>query len=224
MTIQVIDANGVKQTITTLDDLISIVALAAKQDAGNTSLTAILAKISADPATQTTMAAVLAKLSSDPASQTTLAQIHADLQQNHTDELTLHADIATTLHGDLVALNAGTKDAGPAWASVWGVGGVPFASADQHAAVASVTDAPTVGQKLVIDDLIVSVDTAMSVTFKEETTGNVVFGPWYLPANSGPIQFTPRGKKKMGTADKKLQVITSVAGNVTVQAGYHSEA
>lgn len=117
-----------------------------------------------------------------------------------------------------------TLDGGPAWTSVWGVAGVPFASADQHSAVANVTDAPTSGQKLVITDLIVSVDTNMSVTFKEEASGIVMFGPWYCSANSGPIQVTLRSKKKLAAADKKLQVLTSVAGNITVQAGYFSEA
>lgn len=114
-------------------------------------------------------------------------------------------------------------DAGPSWTSVWGVAGVPFSSADQHSAVASVTDAPTSAQKLCIDDLIISVDTAMSVTLKEETSGTVIFGPWYLPANT-TLQVTLRGKKKLPASDKKLQVITSVAGNITVQAGYHSES
>lgn len=118
----------------------------------------------------------------------------------------------------------GTTDAGPAWTTVWGVSGLPFTSADQHSAVASVTDAPTSGQKLVLDDIIVSVDTQMNVTFKCETTGAVVCGPFYLPANS-QMQVTPRGKgRKLATADKKLQVITSVAGNIMVDIGYHSEA
>lgn len=130
--------------------------------------------------------------------------------------------VTTTLPAGTNTIGA-TSDAGPSWTSVWGVAGVPFASADQHSVVASVTDAPTSGQKLCIDDLIVSVDTAMNVTFKEETSGTVMFGPWYLPANT-TLQVTLRGKKKLATADTKLQVITSVAGNITVQAGYHSEA
>lgn len=117
-----------------------------------------------------------------------------------------------------------TMDAGPSWTTVWGIVGVPFTSADQHSAAASVTDAPTSGQKLVIDDILVSVDTAMWVTFKCETTAVVIAGPFYLPAN-GSLQITPRGKgKKLATADKKLQVITSVAGNIMVDVGYHSEA
>lgn len=114
-------------------------------------------------------------------------------------------------------------DGGTAFTSVWGVAGVPFTSGDQHSAVASVSDAPTSGKKLCIDDLIFSTDTAMNVTFKEETSGTVMFGPWYVPANT-TLQVTLRGKKKLATADKKLQVITSVAGNITVQAGYHSES
>lgn len=125
---------------------------------------------------------------------------------------------------DQTAGQNAVADGGSGIATSWGVAGVPFVSADQHSAVASITDAPTSGQKLVIDDIIVSVDTAMSVTFKEETSGTIIFGPWYLPANSGPVQVTPRGKKKLATANKKLQVITSVAGNITVSTSYHSEA
>lgn len=115
-----------------------------------------------------------------------------------------------------------TKDAGPSWTSVFGISAARFTSADQHSAVASVTDAPTSGQKLVITDLVVSVDTAMSVSFKEETSGTVLY-TLYMAAN-GVAQITPRGKMKLATADKHLQVLTSVAGNVSVTAFYYSEA
>ena len=118
----------------------------------------------------------------------------------------------------------GITDAGPAWTTVRGVVGVPFVSSNQSGSLASVTDAPVSGQKLVIDDLLVSVDTGMAVTFKEETSGNpVVHGPFYMPANS-VLQVTLRGKTKLSTANKKLQVITSASGNITVEATYHSEA
>lgn len=132
-------------------------------------------------------------------------------------KITVILDAGTNIVG-------GTKDAGPQWTSVHGVAGVPFTSADQHSVLASITDAPTSGQKLVVTDIVVSVDTAMSVTFKEETAGNaVVIGPVYMAANS-TLQLTPRGKLwKLSTADKKLQVITSVAGNIMVDAGYYSE-
>jgi hypothetical protein len=133
----------------------------------------------------------------------------------------------TTINGGVPTSNTvtgGLADAGPAWTTVRGVSGVPYTSANRSGGLASVTDAPVTGQKLVIDDLIVSVDTAMSVTFKEETSGNpVVHGPFYMPANS-VLQVTLRGKTKLSTANKKLQVITSAAGNIMVEATYHSEA
>lgn len=114
------------------------------------------------------------------------------------------------------------KDSGFAYTVTWGVSGAPFTSTDQHSAAAAVTDAPTAGQKLVIVDLIISVDTAMLVTFTEETSGTVI-DKFYMAANSS-AQITLRGKKKLATADKKLLVQTSVAGNIVVDCGYYSEA
>jgi hypothetical protein len=106
--------------------------------------------------------------------------------------------------------------------SSWGGGSAPFTSADQHSDVAAVTGAPAAGQKLVATDIIVSVDTDMTVTFKEETSGTVVIGPLYLAAKS-TVQLTPRGKLwKLAMAGKKLMVQTSVAGNITVDVGYFS--
>jgi hypothetical protein len=172
--------------------------------------------------------ALLGEVQASPTSNTALDR----LKTLHTDLVALEAlvDSVETLLGGTQVIGTGTnsigytKDDGPSWTTVWGVSAAPFTSADQHSGVASVTDAPTSGQKLVIDDLFVSVDTAMSVTFKCETSGAIIFGPVYLPAN-GSFQFTPRGKgNKLATADKKLQVLTSVAGNITVSAGYHSEA
>lgn len=123
---------------------------------------------------------------------------------------------------DVQMVEGGVEDAGPSWASVFGVSGARFTSADQSAAAAAITDAPTSGQKLVITDVIVSVDTAMRVDLKEETSGTVL-ASLYLPANSSG-QFTPRGKLKLATANKKLMLQTSAAGNVTATAFYHSEA
>lgn len=116
----------------------------------------------------------------------------------------------------------GTQDNGPQWTTVFGVSGARFTSANQSAADAAVTDAPTAGQKLVITDVLISVDTAMRVDLKEETSGTV-FASIYLPAN-GTIQFTPRSRLKLATADKKLMVRTSASGNVAVTAFAFSEA
>lgn len=112
-------------------------------------------------------------------------------------------------------------DHGPAYPSSLGVAGARFTSADQSGGVAAVTDAPASGEKLVIEDLVVSVDTAMRVDFKEETSGTAIASV-YLAAN-GTAQVTPRGRIKLATAGKKLTVQTSTAGNIAVTAIYHSE-
>jgi hypothetical protein len=139
-------------------------------------------------------------------------------------------DMGDGTYAEVVALAAAAntigavKDAGPAWTTVWGVAGVPFNSADASGADVAVTDAPTAGQALVIDDITISTGSAIAVTLKEETSGTVVFGPFYMAANS-TVTLRPKGKgRKLGVVDKKLMVRTSGAGNVTVDAGYHSEA
>jgi zona occludens toxin (predicted ATPase) len=114
------------------------------------------------------------------------------------------------------------SDNGPGWTQVFGVSGAVFTSADASTA-AAVTDAPTSGQKLVIDDVIVSVGSvAMQVDLEIETAGTV-YVTIYATANT-MYQITPRGKWKLGTADKKLMVDTSAAGAISVTCFYHSEA
>ena len=119
------------------------------------------------------------------------------------------------------AIIGGTYDAGPSWTSSFGVSSAAFTSADATSVVA-VTDAPTSGQKLVVTDILVSSDTAMNLSFKCETTG-VLIAKVFVPAN-GTVQYTPRGKIKLASADKKLTVTASVAGNIAVTASYYSEA
>lgn len=121
----------------------------------------------------------------------------------------------------ITIVDGDTGDDGPAWNTVYGVSGARFTSANQSASPANVTDAPTAGSKLVITDIIFSVDTAMRVDFKEETSGTVFFSI-YMGANSAG-QITPRSELKLPTADKRLQVQTSGAGNITVTAFYYSE-
>lgn len=117
-----------------------------------------------------------------------------------------------------------TSDAGPAWVSVRGVGGVPFTSADASGSTpAYCTDAPTSGQKLVISDILLSTDTTMWVKLLEETSGTVLAGPFYMSANS-VVQITPRGKFKLPTADKRLRILSSIAGNLMATVYYYSEA
>lgn len=115
-----------------------------------------------------------------------------------------------------------TKDGGPGWTTSRGVAGVPLTSADATAAVAC-TDAPTAGQKLVITDLILSVNADMTVTFEEETSGTDVL-PVLYPKAGAVIQITIRPFIKLPTAGKKMTVKASVAGAISVLPFYFSEA
>jgi hypothetical protein len=81
---------------------------------------------------------------------------------------------------------------------------------------------PSSTKKLVITDLVISVDTAMAVTFYVGDTTTVADGPYYLPAN-GTLQITPRAKFKLATAGVALYCKTSAAGNITVTPYYTSE-
>ena len=118
--------------------------------------------------------------------------------------------------------SSGVMDNGPAWTSVFGVSGEAVSSANASSTPLVITDAPTTGQKIVLDDVEISVDTAMTVTLRT-TTGVKKLGVYYLPANS-VIQITTRGRKKAPTANQTLEVLTSVAGNISVCACFHSEA
>lgn len=110
----------------------------------------------------------------------------------------------------------GTKDNGSFWTVVRTV----TTSADMTTA-AALTAAPTSGQKIVVDDLIISTDTAMVLTIQEETSGDV-FCVLYLAASS-TVQLTPRDGFKANAVNKKFFGDASVAGNLTVTAFYHSE-
>lgn len=114
-----------------------------------------------------------------------------------------------------------TQDAGPSWTTGAGVAGLAVVSADLTTRTA-VTSAPTSGQKLVVTDIIVSTDTAMSVLFEEETSNDDKVKV-FIPAN-GTVQITPRGKLKLAVADKKLMATASAAGNIAITVLYYSEA
>ena len=110
-------------------------------------------------------------------------------------------------------------DAGPAQPVRFGVSGATFTSSDQSGSTAAVTDTPFPGTYLVVTDLEISTDTALALTFTEETSGTVV-GKYYLPANC-TVQITPRGRKQLVTPGKRLMVQASAAGNIAVTAGYY---
>lgn len=113
------------------------------------------------------------------------------------------------------------KDNGTYWENSKGVGSVAFTSTNCSGTYSAVTDYPFPGDCLVIDDLVVSVDTAMRVDFVTETSNNLKYR-LYLPAN-GSMQITTRDKMKLGTANKRLMVQTNAVGNIAVTAFYHGE-
>lgn len=124
-------------------------------------------------------------------------------------------DVASVAAGSNTIGN--TRDAGDAFTPTR----TNVSSADASGGAVDASAAPTLGQKIVVVDVLVSADTAMRVDFKIETAGTVIFSI-FLPAN-GTVQFTPRGLLKLATADKKLQVQTSAAGNLRVMTLTRSE-
>lgn len=115
-----------------------------------------------------------------------------------------------------------SQDGGPSWTDSIGVNGAAFTSANQSASAAAVTDAPTPGKALVVTDLFVSTDTALTMTFTEESSNTVKLKA-YLPANFAGQIWTPRGKFKLSDVNRRLFVQTSASGNIAVTAVYHSE-
>lgn len=110
-----------------------------------------------------------------------------------------------------------TKDNGPAWT----VTRTYTTSADMTTA-ADLSAAPTSGQKIVADDILISSAVAMEFSIQEESAATA-FASVFIPAN-GTVQITLRDGLKLATANKKLQGKASVAGNVRITACYHSEA
>jgi len=113
-----------------------------------------------------------------------------------------------------------TCDSGAGWDSVYGVGGAAVVSSNITTPTA-VTDAPEVGKRIVIDDIIVSSAIAMAISFEEETSGTIIFRV-FLPAD-GTLQITPRGRVRLVTANKRVMARSDVAGNVAITVIYHSE-
>lgn len=113
-----------------------------------------------------------------------------------------------------------TSDAGPHWTSSYGITGSAVVAAS-ITGTTIITDVPTSGQKLVITDVLISVDTAMNILLQEETSGMTI-AKIFLPAN-GTVQWTPRSKTKLLTANKRLTARSSANGNVGITAHYYSE-
>lgn len=121
------------------------------------------------------------------------------------------------------ALAAGVPVLGWGWTSVFGVSSAVVISADASGAGGvAITDAPGASLKIVVDSVIISSGAAITVDLQEETSGTKI-AQFYMAANT-TVVFKPEGKVKLATANKKLMVHASGAGNVAVTAVYHVEA
>lgn len=77
----------------------------------------------------------------------------------------------------------------------------------------TITSTPSADNHILVYDLIISVDTAMNITLRT-VTSNSILGLYYMPANS-VIQITPRGGIFAEEQGEALEVVTSVAGNIS---------
>lgn len=96
------------------------------------------------------------------------------------------------------------------------------ASGDMTSA-ADITPAPSAGEKIVAMDIWVSnmSDTDMNFTVQMETSGNVLA---QVPLNARTVvPITLRGCVKGNVADKKLQGISTEAGNLSITVNSYSE-
>jgi hypothetical protein len=112
-------------------------------------------------------------------------------------------------------------DAGTFYTTSLGVSGQAVSSSDATTPLV-ITDSPATGQKVVLDDLILSADTAMLVTLRT-TTDHKIMGKFELLAGGPPCQLTTRGKWKAPTADETLELLASVSGNLYATPLWHSE-
>ena len=112
----------------------------------------------------------------------------------------------------------GAKDNGPHWTPSKGKG----YSADCSSTAIDVTSAPASGQKIIVDDLIVHVVTACTISIFEESNATSIID---FPMTAGEkLHITARNAIRVATADKKLQIKTSIASATYTWATWHAEA
>lgn len=140
---------------------------------------------------------------------------------NSLGQKAMGASMPVVIASDQSAIKS--KDAGLAYETLRGVGGtfIPFNTSDLTTPQ-PVSQAPASGMLLVITDIFISTDTAMLLTFTEETSGDEVLRQ-YMAANTS-VQVTPRGKLILSAVDKRLVCQASVSGNVSIQTLCYTEA
>lgn len=122
--------------------------------------------------------------------------------------------------GTVIPISGAVSDAGFSTATAH------LVTAITDTTVTAITAAPTAGQKRVMVDFWITTNTAQNITIKEETSGTVMHGPIYLPANcvfQATIRATPLSK--LATADKKYTATCSSGSHLTtIETWSYSEA
>lgn len=88
-----------------------------------------------------------------------------------------------------------------------------------------ITPIPATGEKVVLVDLLISVNTNCLLLLKDNNATPATYLGTYMTASSGVDAIIPRAHIKCATANKKFQLVTSTS-SVTVQvtANWYSEA
>ena len=156
----------------------------------------------------------------DPLSEATYTAHMGEVQASPTSN-TLLARLKDLLTGIILATGpniiGSARHAGPHWTPL----DFTIDETDQTA-LDDFSAAPTSGERIVIDDLEISVGTAMTVTVTEETTGAVLY-KLYMQANTSVV-ISPRNGRKLVPVDKKVQIQASAAGNIFAHLSYHSSS
>ena len=109
-----------------------------------------------------------------------------------------------------------SRDAGPYWTATQKYA----TSADASSTALAITNAPTAGMVCVIDDMLVSTDTDLTLTIR--TTGLTAFAKLYCFAYV-PLQITFRNGLRSPTVSQAVEILASAAWNIATTVSYHSE-
>jgi hypothetical protein len=110
-----------------------------------------------------------------------------------------------------------SKDAGAYWTPIQKYA----TSANASSTALEITNAPTTGTVAVIDDMLVSTDTDLTLTIRT-TTATTTISKIYISARL-PMQLTFRNGLRSVDTNNKIEILSSASGNIAVTCSYHCE-
>jgi lysophospholipase L1-like esterase len=108
------------------------------------------------------------------------------------------------------------RDGGPSWRPL-----ELITTSSDLSGGSYITAIPASGRVQIVNDLLITTDTNMTVTFTEEDTG-LALGAVYVAART-PYVYRPVNGIRTWTPDKRMLATASVAGNISIRANYHNE-